>query len=396
MKSAKASASPTSRDTGSQRALRLLNTAKIVDTLTRSGAQTQANLARLTGLSAGTVSNIVRHLVESGRVETQSVVTSGRRSALVSLVPDPRIVVGIDIGRTHMKAMASDTSHRIIGRRNIKIGVDQSPVDSFLQARALVHDLLAELDIPLSQLMHVGVAVPASVDPRTGRVVQGSVLPHWAGLDLTALARDVLEIPVTVENDASLGALAQLAFGSGPTGGTIVFIKVASGIGTGFAINGEVYRSTSGLSGEIGHIQIFDGGDVCYCGNRGCLETLASSRRIVADLAHVRRDPDVTLDDVITGALADDPTVRRILTEAGSALGRIVASIANIFGPDTIVIGGPVAPAGNALLDPVVHAARQHALPAALARTRFMISEFGDEDEVRGACALALAHVSSQ
>ncbi|GAA2246291.1 ROK family transcriptional regulator [Rarobacter faecitabidus] len=396
MNRAKASASPTSRDTGSQRALRLLNTRKVVDTLTRNGAQTQANLARLTGLSAGTISNIVRDLVDERRVETTSVVSSGRRSAMVSLVPDPRIVVGIDVGRTHMKVMASDTSHRVFGRRHKKFGVDQSPTDAFGQARKMIDELLDEFEIPASQLVQVGIAVPASVDPQTGRVAQGSVLPHWAGYDLTTLATEVLAVPAIVENDASLGALAQLAFGSKPTGGTVVFIKVAAGIGIGVAIDGKVYRSTSGLSGEIGHIQIFDGGDICYCGNRGCLETLASSRRIVADLAHVRQDPNVTLDDVIRGARSDDPAVRRILTEAGSALGRIVASIANIFGPDIIVVGGPVAPAGDAFLNPVVHAARQHALPAAVAQTEFMISEFGDEDEVRGACALALHQVSGR
>ncbi|GAA2528504.1 ROK family transcriptional regulator [Rarobacter incanus] len=394
MTRAKAGAAPTSRDTGSQRALRQLNTRKVVDTLSRAGAQTQANLARLTGLSAGTISNIVRDLVDEGRVVTSSVIASGRRSAMVSLVPDPRIVVGLDVGRRHMRVLASDTSHRVFGRIVEPIGADLSPELAFAQARTMIDSLQAEYRIPENQLVQVGISVPASVDPTTGRVVQGSVLPHWAGMDLTRLATEILRIPAIIENDASLGALAQLTFGSHPTDGTVIYIKVASGIGTGIAVNGKVYRSKSGLNGEIGHIQIFDGGEVCYCGNRGCLETLASSRRIVADLAHVRRDTNMTLDDVIAGAHADDPTVRRILSEAGSALGRIVATLANIFGPDAVVLGGPLAPAGDSFLTPVVHAARQHALPAAVANTTFSLSTFGDEDEVRGACALALQKVS--
>ncbi len=390
---AKTGTTPTSKDTGSQRALRTLNTNKIFDALTRHGAQTQANLARLTGLSAGTVSNIVRELVDEGRVTTESVVASGRRSALVSLVPDPRIVLGLDVGRSHMRILASDTSHRTFGRQDLQVGADLNPHDTFTLARGMVDRLVQEHDIDESKIVQVGIAVPASAAPQSGRVVQGSVLPHWASYDLASISAEILGRPTVLENDASLGALAQLTYGSRPASGTVIYIKVASGIGIGIAINGTVYRSTSGLSGEIGHIQLFDGGDVCYCGNRGCLETLASSRRIVSDLAHVRRNPKTSLDDVIKGAQQHDPAVRRILAESGSALGRVVATLANIFGPDVIVLGGPLAPAGQDFLDPVVHTARQQALPAALAETTFVLSEFGDEDEVRGACALALHHL---
>jgi predicted NBD/HSP70 family sugar kinase len=145
--------------------------------------------------------------------------------------------------------------------------------------------------------------------------------------------------------------------------------------------------------GEIGHFQVVDGGEVCYCGNRGCLETVSSTRRVVADYAHIRPGREVTLDDVVAASRAGDPAVRRILEEAGTALGRVVAMVCNLLSPDVVVLGGPLASIGQPLLDSMVVSVRQRALPGATASTVFELSSLDEEAEVRGACLLALRHL---
>ncbi len=389
----RATVSPISRDTGSQRALRSLNVGKVLDTLTQHGSQTQADLARLTGLSPGTVSNIVRELVDTARVRTDSAISSGRRSVKVTLVPDPRIVIGIDIGRTHVRMLASDTSHHTFGRCDRSMTTEHQPEDTFRAADEMLTAMLAEHSVDRDRVVMCGIAIPASVAPVTGLIVQGSVLPHWAGIDLSEVSAQILGIPTVLENDASLGALTQSNFGRYGNDRNLVYIKIATGIGAGISFGGTVLQSSSGLNGEIGHIQVSENTEICYCGNRGCLESLASTRRIVADLAHVRRDPTVSLEDVITGARRGDPVVLRILSEAGSALGKVLASVCNLLGPDAIILGGPLAPIGDLFLESVVQSVRQRALASSFASTEFAVTEFPDEDEVRGACALALQHV---
>lgn len=385
--------SPISRDTGSQRALRTLNVSKVIETLGQHGSQTQADLARMTGLSPGTVSNIVRELVETDRVRTDSAISSGRRSVKVTLIPDPRVVIGIDIGRSHMRMLASDTSHHTYGHKSRMKTTEDKPKDTFLAAASMLTELLEENDVDRERVVMCGIAIPASVAPGTGRIVQGSVLPRWAGVDLSELSAKILGIPTVLENDASLGALAQANYGRYGKDRNLVYVKVATGIGAGISLAGQVHRSHSGLSGEIGHVQVSENAEICYCGNRGCLESLSSIRRIVADLAHVRRDATVTLNDVIDGARQGDPVVLRILAEAGAALGKVLASMCNLLGPDAIILGGPLAPIGEIFLESVVQSVRQRALAASFASTEFSVTEFPEEDEVRGACALALQHI---
>ncbi|HEY0215263.1 MAG TPA: ROK family transcriptional regulator [Cellulomonas sp.] len=378
---------------GSQQALRVQNAATVLAVLRRHGPQVQASLARSTGLSNATVSNIVRHLVDQGRVRTERVLTGGRWSVLVSSAPDGRVVVGIDVGRTHLRVLGCDAAHRVFGLRHVELDPDHDPDETLALASRTLDEVLADRDVPRDRVRACGMALPASLSPTTGVVVQASVLPHWSGRDLAALATAVLGLPTVVDNDANLGALGHVVFGSQGAVGALLYLKVASGIGAGMAFDGHLYRSTSGLAGEIGHAQVVEGGDVCYCGNRGCLETVSSTRRVVADFGHIRPGRAVGLADVLAAARAGEPAIRRILEEAGSALGRVVAPVCNLLSPDVVVLGGPLTEVAGPLLDAMVVSVRQRALPSAVAGTRFLLSELDGQAEVHGACALALQHL---
>ncbi|QAY64204.1 ROK family protein [Xylanimonas allomyrinae] len=373
---------------GSQAALRGLNTAALVRTLTAAGPQLQADLARVTGLSRATVSNIVGLESAAGRMRTERVLRDGRWGVRVSLVPEDWIVVGIDVGRTHLRVAGCDTARRTFGDREVALDQGHAPEDTLRLASQLLDELVADAGFERAQVRRCGLAVPASIG-RDGAVVQQSVLRQWSGQDLASFASGALGIDVVVDNDANLGALAHAASAPGGNDGTLVYLKVASGIGAGIAIGSEVYRSTSGLVGELGHVRVVDGGQTCYCGSRGCLETIASTRSVVADFERAHGGHAV-LDDVLAAAAQDDAVALRIVAEAGDALGRVLAVVCNLLSPDVLVLGGPLASVGKPLLDAVVASARKRALPAAIARTRFRVSEFEPRAEVLGACLLAL------
>ncbi|WP_034609573.1 ROK family transcriptional regulator [Cellulomonas sp. URHD0024] len=385
-----------STSAGSQKALRARNIDLVVGTLGIDGPQTQAMLARRTRLSAGTISSIVRELTEQRRVSARPTISGGRRAVEVALVPDGRVVVGVDVGRAHLQVMAMDTGRRTFGMRGTTLHSSHLPSDTLRIARQMVDEMLAESGVDRSDVVLCGVAVPASLNPVTGRVVQASVLQSWAGIDLVEATTRALDLPVVLENDANLGAIAHA--GTGPFSGVrcLVFVKVGTGIGAGLAFDGKIYESASGIAGEIGHGQLIDGGEVCTCGNRGCLETVASTRRIVADFARIRPDSEVELDDVIAAVAAGDPAAIRLLHDAGAQIGRAIAPICNLLSPDVVVVGGPLARVGASLFDGIVQSTRQRSLSTATAHTRFVLSDLGDHAEVHGACLLALRRVITE
>ncbi|MDM7832478.1 ROK family transcriptional regulator [Cellulomonas edaphi] len=385
-----------SRDTGSQKALRERNTQLVVTTLGANGPQTQAALARRTGLSTGTVSNIVRDLTARGRVTTSSVISAGRRSIEVTLVPDGRVVVGVDVGRTHLRVMGLNTARQAFGMRSAALSESHRPADTLPMARRMLDAMLEEHGIDRADVMLCGLAFPASLEPSTGAVVQASVLPHWAGLNLIEATTSAFALPVVLENDANLGALAHAGNGRFVDTHCLVYLKVGTGIGAGLALDGRLYESLSGISGEIGHSQVVDGGDVCTCGNRGCLETVASTRRLIADLAYIRPGRRVDLDEVIDAATAGEPAVLRLLHDAGVVIGKALAPICNLLSPDVVVVGGPMARVGGPLLEGLVQSARQRSLAAATAHTEFVLSDLADDAEVHGACLLALRKVLTE
>jgi len=213
---------------------------------------------------------------------------------------------------------------------------------------------------------------------------------------LSPLTTSAFALPVVLENDANLGALAHAKSGRFPDAHCLVYLKVGTGIGAGLALDGKLYESLSGISGEIGHSQVVDGGDVCTCGNRGCLETVASTRRIVADLAYIRPGQHIDLAEVIAAAQAAEPAVVRLLHDAGVVIGRALAPICNLLSPDVVVVGGALAPVGAPLLEGLVQSARQRSLATATADTQFALSDLADDAEVHGACLLALHRVLTE
>jgi len=216
------------------------------------------------------------------------------------------------------------------------------------------------------------------------------VLPNWSGLNLFDAVREALGMPVVLENDANLGALAHAGSGAQAGAHSLVYVKVATGVGVGLAVDGVLYRSTTGITGEIGHIPVVDNGELCYCGNRGCLETLVSTRRIVGDLTRTRPGQTWDVREVVKAAEGGDVMVQRLLYDAGVALGLAIAPVCNLLSPDAVVLGGPLVAGGQQLLDGMVATVRQRALPATSAHTTFTLTDLGETAEVQGACLLAL------
>ena len=374
------------RNPGSQSALRERNQQRVIDALLGNGPLTQAELARGTGLSTATVSNIVKAMAAVGSIETEPTTSSGRRALLVRLSNNDAVAVGVDFGRRHLRIVLASVGFAIIDELFVELPLGHRAEESIDRASTLLAKLLAKNDVASSAVLGVGVGIPGPIDQRTGTVVQGAILPEWVGIHLHDLEKR-LRFPVAFDNDANLGALAEVTWGPYSAVQNLVFVKIGSGIGAGLILGGHPFSGSLGITGEIGHQTITDYGIVCHCGNRGCLETVASTSVMMSLLG--TRGP-VSTDDIVRNARAGDSATLRVLDDAGVAIGRGLASIANLLNPEVIVIGGPLAGLGPILLAPIERGLLRHTVPSVGEATGLVMSSLGDRAEALGAASLAL------
>lgn len=377
---------------GSQSSLHRANLERVVRAVRLAGSLTQAEIARTTGLSAATVSNIVRELKEGGTVEVTDTSAGGRRARSVSLSGDAGIVIGVDFGHTHLRVAVGNLAHQVLAEEAEPLDVDASWVEGFDRAEALVGRLIAGIGVSLDKAIGVGLGVPGPIDVESGTLGSTAILPGWAGINPREELSRRLGVPVYVDNDANLGALGELVWGSGRGVKDLAYIKVASGVGAGLVINGQIYRGPGGTAGEIGHITLDESGPVCRCGNRGCLETFAAARYVLP-LLQGSHGPELTMERVVELAREGDPGCRRVITDVGRHVGSGVASLCNLLNPSRVVLGGSLAEAGELVLAPIRESVGRYAIPSAARQLSVLTGSLGGRAEVLGALALVLSEM---
>lgn len=363
---------------GSQRALRQRNVDAVIAALRADSGLSQADIARRTGLSAGSVSSIVHDLRQAGRVTL-----SESRRPRVSLATPSGQVVGVDVGRRHLRLALGDLTGGILSESLLTLTPGTAVTTVIDATREWLHEATAAISDPSVRGACVGI--PGPVNPGTGEMVAPALLPDWVGVDVVAAFSDALGLPVIVENDANLGAIAEARHAGDKD---LVYIKAGTGIGAGIVLDGRLRRGASNSAGEIGHLSLDPNGIVCRCGNRGCLETIASTPAILNALES-RMLPDAGIDAVVESALAGDVACVRVLGDAGTAIGMAAATLCTVLNPEHIVVGGPITRAGDILLRTLGDAMRRYAVPASGNRARITTSVYGDRASAVGAVLLA-------
>ena len=367
---------------------------RVVSALRERGVASRAEIARMTGLSRSTVSTLVTDLIESGLAlerdgAGEGATHAGRPPVMVSLDPSAGLAIGIDFGHRHLRVAVSDLSHTVLAETWRELDVDHSAREGLDAAADFVEQVLREAKGDRDRVIGAVMGLPAPIDRETGTVQDSSILPGWVGVDAVAEASARLGLPVEVENDANLGALAELVWGAGKGRSEVVYLKVATGIGGGIISNGRLHHGVRGTAGEIGHTRVMDAGPVCRCGNRGCLETVASGRAITALLSESRMQ-EVSTRQLLELAEQGDAAARRLIGDAGYALGIAAANLCNVLNPECVIVGGDLSAAGDVLLEPMRDAVRRNGLPSAIADFEVLAGVLGDRAEMLGALALVM------
>lgn len=314
-----------------------------------------------------------------------------------------RETIGVDLGGTKMAVGVVDADQEVHYQgREPSTGLSEEKLIEELAEE------LAEAKQARPDVLAAGLGIPATIDFDRGLAI------HAVNLTITDVPiRDLMQerigLPVFVDNDANVAALAEHLYGAGRGAQNVVLLTIGTGIGGGLILNGEVYRGSTGAAAELGHIVIEENGPRCQgnCPNHGCVEALASGTAIAkAGKAAAERDPDSALgkalaEGPIAGrtvtelALAGDGPAREVVAQAGRHIGVALTSLANIFDPDVFVIGGGVSAAGDLLLDPAREELRARALPPMNGRP-VKLAELGPDAGMIGAAAMALIELDKE
>jgi predicted NBD/HSP70 family sugar kinase len=369
---------------GSQSALREANLRRVLCAVRAAGSLTQAEIVRSTGLSAATVSNLVRELQASALVVVTPTAT-GRRAQNVSLSQLKGLAIGIEMGQEHLRIAICDMGYRELIEQRIDYDIAEWGLRT---VDWLVSKLLREARVDRSEVRGVGVSVPGPLDPVTGGVRSVTLVPSWQGadIDITAELSGRLDLPVQLITNINAAALGELACGASRSTTEMVYVQLSTSVEAALVIRGEVYPGSSGLAGQLGHITIDESGQVCRCGNRGCLETVVGGPHLLDLLPRSARER-LTLRGLVQTAVDGDLGSRRVIGDAGRAVGAAAAMLCNVLNPRQIVLGGELSRAGELLLDPIRQVLRRRTLPATAELVEVRCGELGDRAVMMGALA---------
>jgi predicted NBD/HSP70 family sugar kinase len=373
--------------------LRERNRERVIGVLRTLGRTSQADIARATGLSRTTVSSLVAELKDSSLVfevdAREPNLRGGRPGVQLVLQDSSTAVLGIDFGHSHVLVAVADLAHNVLAERRCDLDVDHNADEALDASARMAAEVLAEAGVQRANVIGAGIGIPGPVDRARGTVGSATILPGWLGLRIGDELERRLGFPVEIENDANLGALAELTWGSGRGCLNFAYIKAATGVGAGLVVDGRLLRGASGTAGEIGHTTLDESGALCYCGNRGCLETVASGPAIIR-LVSGEHGEGLTLGDVIELAAQGDLRCRRAISDAGREIGVAVAGLCNLINPERIVVGGLLSRAGDLLMQPIRESIRRYTVLAAAECVDVVPATFIERAELLGSLALTI------
>jgi glucokinase len=358
--------------------------------------RTRTELSAMTGLARSTVALRIDALMRLGLVGPvgDAVSTGGRPSSQFAITASQRVVLAVDVGASHVRIAISDLTGRIQAETGEPILVSAGPEAVLGWVETAARGLLEQLGRDATDLLAIGIGLPGPVEHSTGRPINPPIMPGWDRFDVPGWFRESFAVPVLVDNDVNIMALGEREF-AWPTVDHLVFVKVATGIGSGVISGGYLQRGAQGTAGDIGHVYVARGAEVpCQCGNRGCLEALASGPAIGRALREVALSA-ATSQDVVELVKRGNIDAIQAVRQAGRDIGEVLTTCVSLINPSVIVIGGSLAQAGEHLIAGVREVVYTRSMPLATEHLQITQSKAGPDAAVLGASMLAIHHALS-
>jgi len=372
----------------------------VLTALRARGPMSRADLARYAAVAPSTISGVVQDLLETGLVVASPHLSSpgsSRRSPDggdaappgrpgLSLTLNPRLgaVAGVEFCFDELRVLLCDLAHNVIAKADCDLPHAHGSDTALAAAGKLVAEALATAGLSRDSLVGVGVSVPGPVSRHPDTVKPSAILPGWHGVTGDEIAA-ALGVEVSIDNDSNLAALGEHVWGAGRGCDDSVTLKFHYGIGCGLFVNGTLVRGSGG-AGEIGHVAVDERGPLCRCGKRGCLETYAAIPAIMEALRP--QYGKLTLSQLMRLLSVRDPGAVRVVGDAAELIGTHLAAVCNLLAPQRVIVIGPMAQAGEPVLEPIRTAITRRIAPNAI--PEIVLGSLGNRNTALGAIALAL------
>lgn len=368
----------------------------VLKTIFEHDSISRAEIARITSLTRTTVSDIVADLLAEGLVNEVGVGESigGKSPILLSLVEDSRYLIGLDLAHNQFRGAVVNLRGKI--RELVTLPVNSTNGD---EALALVYEILDRLMKACSvPLVGIGIGTPGLVNITEG-VVVNAVNLDWQDLPLARLMEARYHLPVSILNDSQAAAMGEFTYGQGRSAeSNLIVINARHGIGAGIVIEGKLYHGDGGGAGEIGHVVVVpDGGLLCRCGNRGCLETVASAQALVKQVQAIaaqhnqtslQQQQGINLNTIEQAVVDGDADIRQAVLETGRFLGMAISNLVGTLNIRNIVITGDMTRFGQPWLDVIREMISKTTLSRLAQETQIEIGNLGENCIILGASAV--------
>ncbi len=372
----------------------------IIAYMALNGESTLSELTRELHISVPTMTKLVQELVDDsividlGKVETPG----GRRPNVFGLANSAIYFAGINVGRDHMTYVVTDLQNNVISER-----VDTS-FELVDRPQCLEHicqnieTFVADCGVDREKLLGVGVSMVGRVNPETGRSYKYFTSSEESLRDIISSR---IGIRVLLENDTRARCYAEYTTGKLKNESNVLYLHMGRGVAIGIVIDGKLYYGKNGFAGEFGHIPFFDNEIICGCGKKGCLETEVSGIAIEDKIVYLIRNgvntclremydrgESIHINDIIAAARNDDNLAIELIEEAGEKVGKAVAFLINTFNPETVIVGGNLAQAGEYLMLPLKSSTNKYSLNLVYKDTKFRVSKMSDSANAWGVAML--------
>lgn len=365
----------------------------------------RAEISRQLDLSRSTVTEIIKELLPTGLIAEVGIGESsgGRKPILLEFQDDAKVILGIDIGATHVSVAMTNLRGKLLHWKEKEYPVREDSEGTYNLIDELCNECFSALNFGYDKLLSIGVSVPSPVDPRHPEYLSETIIPAWHGKSGLERLREKYNVPVYLDNDANLGALAEHWWGIGKNVNDLIYIKISSGIGAGYILNGKLYRGSKGIAGEMSHMPIDPNGRLCGCGLRGCLATVISAwalKERIGTLANLYPDSSLHngnpgIIDIENAALDNDPLAIQVVAEATNYLTGAITSLVNLMNPDMIIIGGSLSRLKELVFDPIQEKIDSCSLVSNMNTTKLVASALGSKGIAIGAATLAIEQAFS-
>lgn len=382
-----------------------INKQNVINIIRNNGPIFKAEISRMTGLSIPTIMKITEDFIkknlvrEIGKGESRG----GKPPQLLEFIPDSNYIIGVDVGTTNIISIMMDLSSSIIHKCMVPTNLKEPSNIIIEQITDLIRKTVDNAGIDNKRILGIGIGVPGLLDSEAGTVVFSPDF-GWENIDIIAPIKESFSMPIILENVTRVMAMGERWFGKAKNSDNFLCINLGYGIGSAVIIGGELYKGSSGTAGEFGHMTLEKNGPLCFCGNYGCLEALASANAISKKARYFieKGEKSAILDfakgdinaieakTVFDAAKQGDTLANEILNEATEYIGIAIANKINFLDPELIILEGGVAKAGDFLVETINKVIRKRQMKSAGKHARIVISDLGANAAAIGAASLIL------